>query len=90
MIIFCTISISSLNPLIASRLDMESEKIIKFFSFLRRTTASASEMAYNSALKMLALFDSLVVDDRQTDGRQQIANVNVSRSRSLKIDQKLD
>ena len=53
-------------------------------------TASASEMAYNSALKMLALFDSLVVDDRQTDGRQQIANVNVSRSRSLKIDQKLD
>jgi len=31
LIIFCTISISSLNPLIASRLDMESEKIIKFF-----------------------------------------------------------
>jgi len=40
---------------------MESEKIITFFSFLRRMTASASEMAYNSALKMLALFGSLVV-----------------------------
>jgi len=61
LIIFCTISISSLNPLIASWLDMESEKIIKFFSFLRRMTASASEMAHNSALKMLALFGSLVV-----------------------------
>jgi len=55
------ISISSLNPLIASKLVMESEKIRKFFSLLRRMTASASKTACSSALKMLDLSGSLVV-----------------------------
>lgn len=37
LIIFCTRSISSLNPLTASRFDKKSEKIIfKFFSLLRQ------------------------------------------------------
>ena len=40
--------------LIDCRLDMESQKITKFFSFERRTTSIASRRAYNSALKMLA------------------------------------
>jgi len=40
--------------LVDCRLDMESEKITKFFSFERRTTSIASRRAYNSALKMLA------------------------------------
>jgi len=35
------------------RLDMESEKITKFFSFERRTTSIASRRAYNSALKIV-------------------------------------
>jgi len=34
---------------------MESEKIIKFFSLLRRMRESASEIACSSALKMLAI-----------------------------------
>jgi len=34
---------------------MESEKITKFFSSERRTTSIGSRMAYNSALKMLAV-----------------------------------
>ena len=34
---------------------MESEKITKFFPFERRTISIASRMAYNSALKMLAV-----------------------------------
>jgi len=50
-----------LKPINARRLDMESEKITKLFSLLRRMTASANEIAYSSALKMLAVFGSLVV-----------------------------
>jgi len=38
---------------------MESEKTIKLFSLLQRTTVIASDIAYSSALKMLALFGSL-------------------------------
>ena len=45
---------SRLKPLIDCRLDMESEKITKFFSFDCRTTSIARRRAYNSALKMLA------------------------------------
>ena len=41
--------------LIDCRLDMESENITKFFSFERRITSIASNRAYNSALKMLAV-----------------------------------
>jgi len=55
-IILWTRSISILKPLIAWRLDIESEKITKFFSFERRTTSIASRRAYSSALKMLAVF----------------------------------
>ena len=43
------LAISSLNPLIASKLDTESEKIIKFYSLLQRMRESASEIAYSSA-----------------------------------------
>jgi len=40
---------------------MESGKIIIFLSLLRRITANASEIACSSALKMLALFGSLII-----------------------------
>ena len=57
-IILWTRSSSILKPLIAWRLDIETEKITKFFSFERRTTSIASRRAYSSALKMLAVFGS--------------------------------
>jgi len=43
----------------ASKLDFESEKIIKFCSIERRTTSIARTRAYSSALKILMLFGSL-------------------------------
>ena len=43
----------------ASKLDFESEKIIKFCSLERRTTSIARTRAYSSALKILMLFGSL-------------------------------
>ena len=46
---FWTKCISSLKPLNACRLDIESEKITKLFSLLRRMRANASEIAYSSA-----------------------------------------
>ena len=43
----------------ASKLDFESEKNIKFCSLERRTTSIARTRAYSSALKILMLFGSL-------------------------------
>jgi len=58
---FCTKCVSSLEALNACRLDIEFQKITKLFSLLRRMRANASEIAYSSALKLLAVFGSLVV-----------------------------
>jgi len=54
-----TRSTSIWKLLMASKLDFESEKIIKFCSFERRTTSIARTRAYSSALKILMLFGSL-------------------------------
>jgi len=43
----------------ASKLDFESEKVIKIHSLKRRTTSIARTRAYTSALKILMLFGSL-------------------------------
>jgi len=51
-------SSSSLNPFKAWRLDMVSEKIIKFFSFLLWINLIASMMAWSSARKMLVFLGS--------------------------------
>jgi len=48
-----------LKLLMASKLDFESEKIIKFCYLERRTTSIARTRAYSSALKILMLFGSL-------------------------------
>jgi len=43
----------------ASRLDFESEKIIKFYSLEWQTTSIARTRAYSSTVKLLIFFGSL-------------------------------
>ena len=66
-----------MNPFRASRLDIESEKMMRLFSLLRQMISIASVTAYNSALKMLVLFGSrtMLEEFRQTTAEATLSPI---------------